>query len=144
MSQKAQYDEELVITEDLDFNRPDFDIANNIWKNAIDEVKAILIKKSKNRQLVNYLELANMIGSIDFNDPDYPFYRIVPYIVGEISVDEHKVGRPLLSAIVVNNQSHFPGNGFYTLARYLGHTFSDKDTFASEEIRRCFTYWRAH
>jgi hypothetical protein len=143
VSSKNQQEEELELTEDLDFNRLDFGIANSIWQNAIDEAFQILIKRAKKRQLINYLELANLITSIDFNDPNFPFYRIVPYIVGEISVEEHKKGHPLLSAIVVNNQTHVPGNGFYKLAQYLGDTVTDKDVYASQEIKNCFTFWRA-
>jgi hypothetical protein len=143
MSSKNPPDEELEITEDLDFNRPDFGVANAAWQNAVDEAFEILVERAKKRQLINYLELANLIASIDFNDPDFPFYRIIPYIVGEISVEEHKKGHPLLSAIVVNNQTHMPGNGFYKLAQYLGDTVTDKDIYTSQEIKKCFTYWRA-
>jgi hypothetical protein len=41
------------------------------------------------------------------------------HLLGEICEDEHKQGRPLLSAIVVT-QKGVPGPGFFKLARHLG------------------------
>jgi len=42
------------------------------------------------------------------------------HILGEISEDAHQVGKPMLSAIVVNKAKGFPGPGFFVLAKALG------------------------
>lgn len=40
-------------------------------------------------------------------------------LLGEISEDEHRAGRPLLSCLVRRGKDGKPGNGFYVLARQL-------------------------
>jgi len=43
----------------------------------------------------------------------------------EINRDEHRQGRPMLSAIVVGSESGIPGDGFFKLARCLGKLQED-------------------
>ncbi|MDO8641769.1 MAG: hypothetical protein Q7R33_09580 [Nitrosarchaeum sp.] len=124
------------------FNHPDFSLSETQWQSAIDETRKLLIAAAKKRKIFNYKELADRVTTIDFNLPHLPFYRVLPHIIGQISVEEHQTGRPLLSVLVVNNETNVPGKGFYNLAKWLKFVFTDNDTFASDEIKKTFAYWR--
>ena len=68
-------------------------------------------------------------------------------LLGEISAEEHAVGRPLLSAVVVRKDEALPipGPGFYRLAKELGSMSKgeDKVVFWKAEFRRVCTYaWK--
>lgn len=41
-------------------------------------------------------------------------------MLGEVTMREHRFGRPMISAVVVSSGDHVPGSGFYGLARELG------------------------
>ncbi len=65
-------------------------------------------------------------------------------LCGEISEDEHLAGRPLLSAVIIN-QDNRPGSGFYDLARGLGllrgRSQEAEDEYWVAELRRVHTFW---
>jgi hypothetical protein len=64
----------------------------------------------------------------------------------EISTDEHNDGRPLLSVVVVREDTEMPGKGFFRLARSLGVQGADLDNaaFFGQERERCWNYWANH
>lgn len=63
----------------------------------------------------------------------------------EISRSEHSVGRPLLSAVVINVTDNVPGNNFFALATDLGvFDGGERFTFFIEELRRVHTIIGAH
>ena len=64
-------------------------------------------------------------------------------ILGEISEDEFRAGRPMLSAVAVNVKGK-PGPGFFTLARDLGRSYREGEEQAFWETERDATYavWR--
>ncbi len=59
--------------------------------------------------------------------------REVGQILGEISEDEHRQGRPMLSAVAVSTSGQ-PGEGFYELARALGK-------LKSESLKESHLFW---
>ena len=65
-------------------------------------------------------------------------------ILGEISLFEHKNGRPLLSVVVLYRDDNMPGQGFFRLARELG-VYAGKDdiAFFVRELKRVHAYWKA-
>jgi hypothetical protein len=69
--------------------------------------------------------------------------KIGPFL-GQISVAEHKAGRPLLSAVVIRKQTKIPGDGFYKVCRYLRSPGSKlpKKQCAALELGRVWEYWR--
>ena len=80
-----------------------------------------------------------MVG-LDMSSP-YDRRRIGS-ILGELSEDEHRAGRPLISAVVVASGTAVPGGGFFELARRLGLLRAeDKDSFYIQELRRVHDYW---
>jgi hypothetical protein len=64
-------------------------------------------------------------------------------ILGEISEDEVRAGRPMLSAVAVNVQGR-AGPGFYGLAKDLGRmrVGEDEGAFWDREIRAVYAAWR--
>ena len=58
-------------------------------------------------------------------------------------MEEHHAGRPLLSAVVVNQDSGVPGDGFFLLANSLGH-FREGDSqkaYWQWELLRVYEEW---
>ena len=94
------------------------------------------------RGYVTYQEIAQMM-----NLPLSGNYmgKELGQILGEISHEEHIRGRPMLSAIAVSS-SEFPGDGFFELAKRLGHQFEDstegKRTFWEEEKEKVYLTWQ--
>jgi hypothetical protein len=51
-------------------------------------------------------------------------------MLGEVSTNEHRAGRGMLSVLVVHKTGDMrPGPGFFDLARKLGYAFKDEDAF---------------
>ena len=69
------------------------------------------------------------------------------HLLGEISERMHREGKPMLSAIVINQQDGLPGSGFFELAIHLGKlphgaTRQEKEAFWEEELRAIYsTTW---
>ena len=105
-----------------------------------EQILDMLIKAAKNRKVVYYAE----VGRLSNFSMDNPSHRVeLGRILGEISTEEHKSGRPLLSAVVVHKEDHLPGEGFFSLARELGkqQPDEDNDTFYANELKRVFDKW---
>ena len=66
-------------------------------------------------------------------------------ILGDISTYEHEHGRPMLSAVVVQKVTQYPGAGFFTLARDLGLLVGATPTaeleFFVRELGRVHRVW---
>lgn len=69
--------------------------------------------------------------------------REVGHILGEISEDEFRANRPMLSAVAVNVHGR-PGPGFFKLARDLGRPCGEGEEKVFWEAERDATYatWR--
>ena len=67
----------------------------------------------------------------------------VGLILGEISEDEVRAGRPMLSSVAVGVNGK-PGPGFFGLARDLGRLDQNKDesAFWKEELLAAYSAWR--
>ncbi|MBM3188789.1 MAG: hypothetical protein FJZ90_08725 [Chloroflexi bacterium] len=101
-----------------------------------------LIQAARYRGTVTYQEIAQMLGLPPKGS--YMGARI-GQILGEISEDEVRNGRPMLSALAVN-VSGAPGPGFYALARELGRLDTeDKEAerrFWEQERQAVYETWR--
>lgn len=104
-------------------------------------VQSALIQAARERKLVHYKDVAGLIG---VPPSGHHMARQVGQVLGEISEDEHKARRPMLSAIAVA-ESGFAGDGFFVLARRLGRlaaTEWDAETaFLRDEQRRVYAAW---
>ncbi|MCX5373918.1 hypothetical protein OG613_37880 [Streptomyces sp. NBC_00015] len=72
-----------------------------------------------------------------------PFRTLFPAL-GHVSMYEVEHGRPMLSALVVAQDSRVPGPGFVELARHLQLPVNDPDTYWDEELSEVVRFWSAH
>ncbi|MFF3963027.1 hypothetical protein ACFYZI_15805 [Streptomyces griseorubiginosus] len=72
-----------------------------------------------------------------------PFRTLFPAL-GHVSRYEVEHGRPMLSALVVSQDSQVPGPGFVELARQLQLPVHDPDTYWDEELAEVVRFWSAH
>ena len=101
-----------------------------------------LITAARYRGTVTYQEIAKIMGL-----PLSGNYmgREIGEIIGEISEDEVKQGRPMLSAIVVGVNGK-PGAGFFIWAKELYGVSDDdefdEETFWKEECSKVYETWK--
>lgn len=104
-------------------------------------VLAELITAARYKGRVTYQEIAKLIG---FPLEGNYMGAEIGHLLGEISEDEVKNGRPMLSAIVVNTTGR-PGPGFFDLARYLkrltGTSSEEEHRFWERELSAVHDAW---
>ena len=88
-------------------------------------IYAKLKEVAKQKQLITYKELAAAVG-LDWNK-NYGKCRQIFSILRAICTAEVEQGQPMLSAIVVRQDTGMPGAGFFALARKLGRYQSGTD-----------------
>lgn len=110
------------------------DFSEEEWDAIKSHVRGILLDIAKRKSLVTYRELSNAITT-----------AYVPYksdalstLLGEISDEEDKLGRGLLSVVVVHSEGRMPGRGFFSLAKELGRDTEDWVKFFVEELNRVY------
>jgi hypothetical protein len=112
------------------------DFNNLEWRGLKAIVRAQLIDTARRQKTVSYTDVEKKV-----NDPRLRSKsEAMDELLGEISGDEHKAGRPLLSAIVVRKDKSLPipGPGFYKLAKALGSMVQGdtKESFWKAELLR--------
>ena len=116
----------------------DYGFSGLDWDVAKDEAKAILIDVARRKGRIAYSELASQIQAIDIVAHDPRMF----HLLGEISVEEEKAGRGMLTAIVVHKSGDMqPGPGFFELAKSLGKDTSDVLVCWVNEFNRVHDYW---
>ena len=96
---------------------------------------------------MTYVDVANVMG-INPRNPNIG--SIIGTIVGAISEDEDNLGRPMLSALVVNKAGRLagrPSKGFYELAEKLGKLGRGSSEtaqlqFWEEECRYVYSFYK--
>lgn len=115
-----------------------FDVPPATWAAAKDEIKNILIEKAKERAMIPYSELVAQVKAVTFNAFDQRLFAAL----GQLSVEEHEAGRPLLSVLVVHKSGDMqPGEGFFELAKALGRDTSDVLKTWISEVQRVYQHW---
>jgi hypothetical protein len=101
-----------------------------------------LIQAARYRGVTTYQAIAEIMGLLLTGAH---MGREVGYILGEISEDEVRHGRPMLSAIAVS-AAGVPGGGFFGLARDLGRLQEDTEAaerrFWEEEKEAVYATWQ--
>jgi hypothetical protein len=102
-------------------------------------VYAELVQAARYRGVTTYQRLAQLMG-LPLSGSNMGFQ--VGKILGEISEDERRLNRPMLSALAVG-VSGVPGPGFAVLARELGLLSQDEEerTFWEQERKRVYEAW---
>ncbi len=115
-----------------------FDVAPELWAAAKDEIRHVLIQKAKQRAMIPYSELVGLVEPVTFNAYDPRLFAIL----GQISIEEHEQGRPLLSVLVVHKTGDMqPGEGFFELAESLGRDVRDVLKAWIAELQKVYQYW---
>src|SRR5262245_36679272 len=110
-----------------------FGFSEQKWLRAKTEAKAALYNCAAVEADMAYSELVTHIRTIRFEYHD----RHLDALLEEISVEEDKAGRGMLSAIVVHKTGDKrPGPGFFKLAERLGRNISDRDACWIREVRK--------
>jgi hypothetical protein len=106
-------------------------------------VFAELVTAARYRGLTTYQAVADLLG---IRKPGGHMAMETGSVIGEISEDEVALGRPMLSALVVQAESHRPGPGFYSWARQLGRLQSDRPEdelpFWEQERQAVYETWK--
>jgi len=104
-------------------------------------VRDRLIEVARLERLITYSELVSECGL----DLDLSLQRDrteIGRVLGDISKYEVENGRPRLSAIVVNQSSSMPSEGFYNYAKELNiHTGEADEIFFAREVRKIYDHW---
>ena len=98
-----------------------------------------LVEAAKARSLVTYREAAELVG-LDAREPEQR--AELSQLLRAISLHEHEQGRPLLSAVVVSQDTQIPGRGFFRLMRSLGlGDHEDDEVLFERELSRVHEHW---
>lgn len=125
----------------LDVAPVDEDPVSDTEAGAVNlELYALLESAARAREFVFYDTLAEELGL----NLDEPLVRQTLWeALADISRREVAAGRPMLSAVCVQEQDHLPGPGFLGLGQELGLVAPDEDEvgFAVRMIRATHDYW---
>jgi hypothetical protein len=107
-------------------------------------VLAELLRAAQYRGLTTYQDIAVIMG---LPTTGSKLGKEAGHCVGEISEDEVRAGRPMLSSLVVKStkgKPSKPGPGFYSFARQLGRMKpeEDEDEFWERERDAVYDAWR--
>ncbi|WP_064683280.1 hypothetical protein [Rhizobium bangladeshense] len=108
------------------------------WRKAKAEALTVLRERAKRGDPITYSDLVSKISAVRMEPHD----PRLAHFLGEISAEEHEVGRPLITALVVHKHDLQPGKGFFELSRSLGYSFVDEIEFWSDQIDRLRTQWK--
>ena len=103
-------------------------------------VLAELVRAAQYRGLTTYQDIALLMG---LPQSGSHMGKEVGLILGEISEDEVRAGRPMLSSVAVGVNGK-AGSGFFGLARELGRLDqnNDESDFWKEELLAAYKAWR--
>ena len=119
-----------------------FGFPQSDWDAAKREAHAAMVTAVRSGSgKITYSDLATKITTIRFEPSTHIFHSLL----GQISEAENEEGRGMLSVVVVHksgdNQGQ-PGEGFFRLARELGHDARDPLKFWATEMERVRAAWR--
>ena len=67
----------------------------------------------------------------------------ISVILDEISEQEYKNGRPLLSTVVIHKDNNMPGKGYFKMAKRIGlYEGNDDFTFYINELRKVHEHYK--
>jgi hypothetical protein len=114
-------------------NRHDY--SELVWETGKEEMVGILRKRASEERTISYGELSSKLRSIQigYHDP------AMGQMLGQISEEEDRCGRGMLSVIVVHKDGdQKPGPGFYECAVEIGRDITDRDRMWIDELNRVF------
>ncbi|WP_338593203.1 hypothetical protein V6669_09430 [Paenibacillus sp. Y5S-9] len=106
----------------------------------------LTVNVASNNEVCTYTDIARYL-KLQFDLNEDPISKSLAGLLGDISVDENKQGHPMLSVIVVNQETKIPGDGFFKLAKDLGlyegllNNIEQKDAFYISELKKVHSFW---
>lgn len=108
------------------------------WDAAKDQARSALIEVATRKGRIAYSELVANINALSLE----PFDARLFHLLGEISSEEDRAGRGMLTAIVVHKSGDMqPGPGFFELAKSLGKNVKDPLACWVAEFNKVHDYW---
>lgn len=108
------------------------------WEAGKEEIRNILIEVARKKSVICYSALVAKLKTIRMD----PHVGAIGAILGEISTEENKAGRGLLSVLVVRKTGDMkPGDGFFEMAKSLGRDVSDKERCWTSEVEKIYEVW---
>jgi molybdopterin synthase catalytic subunit len=116
----------------------DFGISAHDWNAAKEQARTAMIARAQVRGTIPYSDLVKQISAVEFRAHDTRLF----HMLGEISVEEDKAGRGMLSVVVVHKHGDMqPGPGFFVLGQHLGYDTKDLLKFWIEQLKKVHAYW---
>ena len=118
------------------------DIEQGPWEDALTEAREAMIAAVRSgKGMIAYSDLTTKITALRMA-PDSHALR---ELLGDISREENKAGRGMLSVVVVHKDGPDrgrPGNGFFILAEELGRDTRDREKFWISEFEKVRKFWK--
>jgi molybdopterin synthase catalytic subunit len=112
--------------------------SNDDWGAAKEEARDAMIAKAKLRGMITYSDLVKSIRRIKLDPHDIR----LSHMLGEISSEEDRSGRGMLTVVVVHKVGDMePGPGFYELAKTLGRDTSNLLRCWVNELHAVHGFW---
>ena len=110
------------------------------WEAARAEAREAMVAVAIRSSVIAYSDLVAEIRSLDLE----PQGEYLAHMLGEIPTNEHEAGRGMLTVVVVHKHGdQMPGQGFFQLARSLGHGTRDREPFWNGELHKVYRAWQA-
>jgi hypothetical protein len=116
-----------------------------------ERIRLFLIDRAKRTTRISPFDArvtyADLCASVDPEQHywKWPRFRGIGKAIAHISTYEHQFGRPLLSALVVQERTNRAGDGFAELCRDLGHRIQpdQERVFWRGQVEAVVRYWRS-
>jgi hypothetical protein len=115
------------------------------------EIRRALIRRARQshadpvKACITYLQLGRAFDPFGDYEHKYPMsvppFRGLGEALGHVSMYEADHGRPLLSSLVVQQESRRPGGGFTDLARHLQMEVTDEEEFWVSQVELTVDFW---
>ena len=116
----------------------DYGFEDAQWDAAKTQAKGILVSVATRKGRIAYSEVVGQISALGLESHDTRLF----HLLGEISSEEDKAGRGMLTAIVVHKSGDMqPGPGFFELAKSLGKDTTDRLLCWISEFNKVHDYW---
>ena len=108
------------------------------WDAGKEQARGALMAVAARKGSIAYSDLVEQITALCLEAHDQRLF----HLLGEISSEEDKAGRGMLTAIVVHKSGDLqPGPGFFELARSLGKNTKDPLVCWIAECSKVHDYW---
>lgn len=105
-------------------------------------LRMLLIEQARRARTTTYAAIAASLSAHTPVRVERPYSPLFKWL-GAVSRFEHVAGRPLLSALVVSQDSGRPGDGFFKFAAELGLEMTNPEAFWQQQLAELFRTWPA-